>query len=219
MSKNLIAFMFVTLTTSSLCLAENISSTADNDISVTNGMIPDIQNLALESDTHDIKNTISITLTSEQKLKYLVDQNHLLKREIESLKKEISYKNGAFTKELEIATKNSSSLNITWWVSILLACVGIGITVLGIMLAVLTFIGYKNLERRVISESSRKAAEKADETVKLMVDESVEKTILKMISEEKFDKYFKNLIEQLSYSGISLGNPFDNLDDEEGEQQ
>lgn len=214
MLRNIIALMLLTLSTSFVCFAENSPSTAKNEVS-----IKDNQHLALERDIHNIEKNISITLASEEKLKYLVEKNLLLQKEIEDLKEETASKNDVFTKELEMAAKNSSGLNITWWVSILLACVGIGITVLGIMLAVLTFIGYKNLERRVILESSRKAAEKADETVQLMIDESVEKTILKMISEEKFDKYFKSLIEQLSYSGISFEEQFGNLDDEEGEQQ
>lgn len=95
--------------------------------------------------------------------------------------------------------------------TILLSAVSVIITVLGVLIAILAILGYRNIKKEAIKDSRKTARE----TVKLIVVEEIpkatEESIIKLIEGDKFDGLIQKAVENIVYRDTSM---LDDITDE-----
>lgn len=88
--------------------------------------------------------------------------------------------------------------------TLLLSAVTVIITVLGVLIAILAILGYRNIKNEAIKDA-RKIAK---ETVKLVAKEEIpratEENIIKLIEKNKFDRLIQNAVENIVYRDTSM---------------
>lgn len=86
------------------------------------------------------------------------------------------------------------------------------ITVLGVLIAILAILGYRNIKKEAIKDSRKTARE----TVKIIVVEEIpkatEESIIKLIEGDKFDGLIQKAVENIVYRDTSM---LDSVTDEE----
>lgn len=91
-------------------------------------------------------------------------------------------------------------------ITIVLTCVSVLITILGVVFAILSIFGYTNIRE----EATRSAKTAAKETVeKITKDElpaETEKNIIALMEDKRFDKVIQNAVENVIYRGISIAD-------------
>ena len=90
--------------------------------------------------------------------------------------------------------------------AILLTAVAVIVTVLGVILAIISFYGYRNI-KKIAEKVARKAAQK---TVRALLEETTVETIGKLLDEGKFDKLIAMTVETVAYRGVGDNDLFDN---------
>lgn len=97
--------------------------------------------------------------------------------------------------------------------TVVLAAVSVGVTVLGVLMAILSIFGYTNIRQ----EATKASKETALSTVNAIAEEGLlqatERSILVLIEKGRFDEIIQNSISSIEYRGISIDK--DLLDEEE----
>ncbi|UNB64171.1 hypothetical protein [Pseudomonas syringae group genomosp. 7] len=162
------------------------------------------------SDKYAGKKTLSATTASDSETEMVVRTavaENALKttKEISRLAVKISSQQEeikALRKQIENLEKPGDINTIT----IVLTCVSVLITILGVAFAILSIFGYTNIRE----EATRSAKTAAKETVeKITKDElpaETEKNIIALMEDKRFDKVIQNAVENVMYRGISIAN-------------
>ncbi|GGF54241.1 hypothetical protein GCM10011332_04560 [Terasakiella brassicae] len=87
------------------------------------------------------------------------------------------------------------------WVSILLAAVTVVVTVFGVVIAILSFFGY----RETLKKATEVAEEKATETAGAAAKAEIER----LVSAGEFNDSIELAVDKVVYKGIIPGNPAD----------
>lgn len=94
--------------------------------------------------------------------------------------------------------------------TLVLACVSIGITVLGVVIAILSIFGYTNIKGEATKNAQTVARETVEKITKTDLPAETEKNIIKLLEGNRFDSIIQNAVEQIVYRGISI--PDDTLE-------
>lgn len=105
--------------------------------------------------------------------------------------------------QLNASTKNQN--DFSGWISVLLGCVAIIVTVLGVVIALLSLIGYRT--------AIKKAEDKATETAELTAAETAINEIKKRVEDGSFNHVIEEAVQKLAYGTISTSD-FDQVDDD-----
>ncbi|WJG21997.1 hypothetical protein [Vibrio furnissii] len=120
---------------------------------------------------------------------------------------------------------SSTEFNYSAWVSILLASIGVLVTVVGVMIALISFVGYKNFK-----ESTKEAAEKisedtasaiAREEVKNKINEIAKLELARLIDSGDLKEHLESAVDVIfrknnTSQGMSGFNKYPEIDEEEG---
>jgi len=91
-------------------------------------------------------------------------------------------------------------------ITIVLTCVSVLITILGVVFAILSIFGYTNIRE----EAARSAKTAAKDTVEKITKEELpaetEKNIIALMENKRFDKIIQNAVENVMYRGISIAD-------------
>lgn len=97
--------------------------------------------------------------------------------------------------------------------TLVLACVSVGITVLGVVIAILSIFGYTNIKGEATKNAQTVARDTVEKITKAELPAETEKNIIKLLEGNRFDSIIQNAVEQVVYRGISI--PDDTLDNGE----
>lgn len=100
--------------------------------------------------------------------------------------------------------ENDSGLNFAVWSGIVLTCVAVILTALGIVMAIFSFFGYKKMINGAKEAATKISTEKATEVTEKLVPSITETVLLKMLDEGKFDDLIFDGIEKVAYRGIEF---------------
>ena len=106
-------------------------------------------------------------------------------------------------KLLILNIKNDEKVSFAEWSGILLASVAIILTVLGLVIAVFSFFGYK----KMINSAEETARIKAEEIILSKIHETTESELIKLFEGNKLDQVLTNAAAKVIYRGI--GRPSD----------
>lgn len=150
---------------------------------------------------HLIQEIVKSSLPAENpSIEILKSKLEAQAEQIKSLEKEI--------KEFEKPAENSTS-------TIVLACVSVIITVLGVLIAIATIFGYNNIKKEAIGSAQSTAQATIQASAHVWLQEATEKNIIALIEEGRFDAIIQNAVANIEYRGISIP---DGIDDEGGIQ-
>ncbi|GJL43870.1 hypothetical protein ACRCMW_08745 [Enterobacter chengduensis] len=102
--------------------------------------------------------------------------------------------------------ENSSGLNFAVWTGILLTSVAVILTVLGIVMALFSFLGYKKMINSAQEAAKKISTEKAAEVTERLAPEVTESVLLKLIDQGNFDAVISNAVEKVAYRGIEFSS-------------
>lgn len=97
--------------------------------------------------------------------------------------------------------------------TLVLACVSIGITVLGVVIAILSIFGYTNIKGEATKNAQTVARDTVEKITKAELPAETEKNIIKLLEDKRFDSIIQNAVEKVVYRGISI--PDDTLENGE----
>lgn len=113
----------------------------------------------------------------------------------------------ALEKKVASLEEERSNVSFTEWTGVLLACISVMLTVLGIVIAILSFIGY----RSTVKKAEEIATNKTEETVSVITR--------KMLSEKIEDGSFNDIIEEAVDKVVFKGIFPSGTDEEEEEKE
>lgn len=116
-------------------------------------------------------------------------------------------------KQLEAEKKSAdgSGMNFAVWIGILLASVSVVVTVLGVVMAIFSFYGYRKMIDNAKRQAANEAKSVASTVAKANVHDATKTTLIELINDRKLDSIFEELVEKNIYRDRSL-----NSLDEEG---
>jgi hypothetical protein len=97
--------------------------------------------------------------------------------------------------------------------TLVLACVSVGITVLGVVIAILSIFGYTNIKGEATKNAQTVARQTVEAITKAELPAETEKNIIKLLEDNRFDSIIQNAVEKVAYRGISI--PDDTLENGE----
>ncbi|MGQ7745404.1 hypothetical protein ACUNDQ_14490 [Pectobacterium brasiliense] len=119
--------------------------------------------------------------------------------------------------------KSSSRVDYSTWTSILLACVGIIITILSVILAIISIIGYRNFKKSIeLNVKNISTAVAKDETT-IQIDAVAKKELARLIDEGALTKHLESAVDMIVRRNMSaqVSRGFDKypeLDKEDNDQ-
>lgn len=99
--------------------------------------------------------------------------------------------------------------------TLVLAAVSVIITVLGVLIAILSILGYSNIKKEAKKDARTTAKATVELITKIELPAATERNIIKLIEENRFDKLIQNAVENVVYRGIYMP---DDIADEERER-
>jgi hypothetical protein len=111
-------------------------------------------------------------------------------------------------KNIEI--ENGMSFEV--WIGVVLACIAVLLTILGLGIGILSIFGYKKVIGSATSAAEAAAITKTVETVKEIASSATQEEIIKLIDKGSFDKIISHAVETVVYRGI---NPLEDFDKDE----
>ncbi|MGY2223424.1 hypothetical protein ACW9IK_12115 [Pseudomonas gingeri] len=139
----------------------------------------------------------SMTPKADSSTQNLALEVKLQAEKIKNLEKEVS--------ELRKPDDNSVA-------TLLLSAVSVIITVLGVLIAILAILGYRNIKNEAIKDSRKTAKETVKIVAKEEIPRATEENIIKLIEENRFDRLIQNAVENIVYRDTSMS---DEVADEE----
>lgn len=183
------------------------------------------------SQTNDVTSSSSVVHSGEQANKPASDDTvqppqPLLAIIMEQKKyiEQLEISNAKAFKEIDKLSSNKG-VDYSAWVSILLASIGVLVTVVGVMIALISFVGYKNFK-----ESTKEAAEKisgdtasvvAREEVNNKINEVAKLELARLIDSGELKEHLESAVDVIfrknnTSQGMSGFNKYPEID-EEGE--
>lgn len=139
----------------------------------------------------------SMTPKADSSTRDLALEVKLQAEKIKNLEKEVS--------ELRKPDDNSVA-------TLLLSAVSVIITVLGVLIATLAILGYRNIKNEAIKDARKTAKETVKIVAKEEIPRATEENIIKLIEENRFDRLIQNAVENIVYRDTSMS---DEVADEE----
>ena len=169
-------------------------------------------------DANRIENQqLSLAESEKQELYSLINKNsqaiELLVANQEKLINEVNGVKGV---------KGDAKVDYSGWTSILLACVGIIITVMSVILALISIIGYRNFRKSIELSVKKTSTEVAKQETVIQIDAVAKKELVRLIDEGALAKHLESAVDmiflrrkpELKDSGF---DKYHELDKEEGE--
>ncbi len=88
--------------------------------------------------------------------------------------------------------------------TLLLSAVSVIITVLGVLIAILAILGYRNIKNEAIKDARKTAKETVEVVAKEEIPRATEENIIKLIEENRFDRLIQNAVENIVYRDTSM---------------
>lgn len=88
--------------------------------------------------------------------------------------------------------------------TLLLSAVSVIITVLGVLIAILAILGYRNIKNEAIKDARKTAKETVKIVAKEEIPRATEDNIIKLIEENRFDRLIQNAVENIVYRDTSM---------------
>ncbi|WP_449555110.1 hypothetical protein [Lelliottia amnigena] len=118
--------------------------------------------------------------------------------------------------------KGDAKVDYSGWTSILLACVGIIITVMSVILALISIIGYRNFRKSIELSVKKISTEVSKQETAIQIDAVAKKELVRLIDEGALAKHLESAVDmiflrrkpELKDSGF---DKYPELDKEEGE--
>lgn len=88
--------------------------------------------------------------------------------------------------------------------TLLLTSVSVIITVLGVLIAILAILGYRNIKNEAIKDARKTAKETVKIVAKEEIPRATEENIIKLIEENRFDRLIQNAVENIVYRDTSM---------------
>ncbi|EFG1570188.1 hypothetical protein [Escherichia coli] len=163
-------------------------------------------------DVNRIENQqLSLTESEKQELYSLINKNsQAIELLVANQEKLINEVNG------------DAKVDYSGWTSILLACVGIIITVMSVILALISIIGYRNFRKSIELSVKKTSTEVAKQETVIQIDAVAKKELVRLIDEGALAKHLESAVDmiflrrkpELKDSGF---DKYPELDKEEGE--
>jgi len=131
----------------------------------------------------------SMTPKADSSTRDLALEVKLQAEKIKNLEKEVS--------ELRKPDDNSVA-------TLLLSAVSVIITVLGVLIAILAILGYRNIKNEAIKDARKTAKETVEIVAKEEIPRATEENIIKLIEENRFDRLIQNAVENIVYRDTSM---------------
>lgn len=166
-------------------------------------------------DVNRIENQqLSLAESEKQELYSLINKNsQAIELLVANQEKLINEVNGV---------KGDAKVDYSGWTSILLACVGIIITVMSVILALISIIGYRNFRKSIELSVKKTSTEVAKQETVIQIDAVAKKELVRLIDEGALAKHLESAVDmiflrrkpELKDSGF---DKYPELDKEEGE--
>lgn len=166
-------------------------------------------------DVNRIENQqLSLAESEKQELYSLINKNsQAIELLVANQEKLINEVNGG---------KGDAKVDYSGWTSILLACVGIIITVMSVILALISIIGYRNFRKSIELSVKKISTEVAKQETVIQIDAVAKKELVRLIDEGALAKHLESAVDmiflrrkpELKDSGF---DKYPELDKEEGE--
>lgn len=166
-------------------------------------------------DVNRIENQqLSLAESEKQELYSLINKNsQAIELLVANQEKLINEVNGV---------KGDAKVDYSGWTSILLACVGIIITVMSVILALISIIGYRNFRKSIELSVKKISTEVAKQETVIQIDAVAKKELVRLIDEGALAKHLESAVDmiflrrkpELKDSGF---DKYPELDKEEGE--
>ncbi|WP_417535608.1 hypothetical protein [Methylophaga sp.] len=176
------------------------------------------------------------TFTNRESLESLRSQIHHLEERVGSLEIELENVTGEASNNIElfdarVSYQNTKLLQLqdevaqskegrsnlkTYevWTSLLLACVAIIVTALGVGIALLSFIGYKTAIKKAEDKAAEIAESKASEIAESKAAETAREEITKKVEAGHFDDLIEDAVQKIAF-GTEYDDAFEQDDDEQ----
>ena len=172
------------------CISLFLTSFAHSKVDASANMYQDTS-----SRIYNLKNS------GDEELLILIDkQNEVIKKQnqvIDNLNKNYSQ----FKKEVDDHKIGQQYMNYPIWISILLGCATFVITALGVIVAVVSIFGYKQIKESAAKIASQKANDIATTTatdqVNVQLPQIAVKEITRLIDEGKFNQPLEDVIDMI----------------------
>lgn len=166
-------------------------------------------------DVNRIENQqLSLAESEKQELYSLINKNsQAIELLVANQEKLINEVNGV---------KGDAKVDYSGWTSILLACVGIIITVMSVILALISIIGYRNFRKSIELSVKKTSTEVAKQETVIQIDAVAKQELVRLIDEGALAKHLESAVDmiflrrkpELKDSGF---DKYPELDKEEGE--
>lgn len=93
--------------------------------------------------------------------------------------------------------KGETKVDYAGWASILLACVGIIITIMSVILAVVSIIGYRNFRKSIEINVKRISTEVAKSETTIQIDSVAKKELVRLIDEGALAKHLESAVDMI----------------------
>lgn len=107
-------------------------------------------------------------------------------------------------------TKGDTDIDYSGWASILLACVGIIITVMSVILALISFVGYRNFRKSIEASVKKISTEVAKSEAASQIDSVAKKELARLIDEGALAKHLESAVDMIIRGNAEIrGTGFD----------
>lgn len=93
--------------------------------------------------------------------------------------------------------KGNAKVDYSGWTSILLACVGIIITVMSVILALISIIGYRNFRKSIELSVKKISTEVAKQETTTQIDAVAKKELVRLIDEGALAKHLESAVDMI----------------------
>ncbi|MEX0604991.1 MAG: hypothetical protein WD623_05325 [Marinobacter sp.] len=116
-------------------------------------------------------------------------------------------------------SNSTNGIDFAQWVGVLLACVAVIITVLGVVIAMFSFFGYRKIMSSAEDNAAEKAREVACDLIKSTINETTKLELIKLFESNKLDDFLMDAAGKVIYHGISRTHLDETNDDDNAEEE
>ncbi|CCN50205.1 exported hypothetical protein [Vibrio nigripulchritudo MADA3029] len=199
--------LLVLLLTLGYTLSADATETNNDKAMLTTGLSPTVHTEKIE--------TLSTSLVDVQnQLKVLSAQRSSesieLAKAITSLEKQVARVEAELTgikasgsaeieKKIENLYEEKSYFSYADFAAIAITCVSVLITVVGIAIALLSFFGFKNIQKTTKTSTEELATKIANDTAENAIEPAVEKQLTKLIDEGKINEHLEEVVDSFIF--------------------
>lgn len=180
-----------------LLLFGSVPHAVNAQMAVNKGSLPNASTSAISTNTENLAHEEKVNQNQELQNQKLLVLNTL----ISDQKQQIHFMQDKIDK-----LENSSGLNFAVWTGILLTSVAVILTVLGIVMALFSFLGYKKMINSAQEAATKISTEKASEVTEKLAPVVTESVLLKLIDQGNFDAVIFSAVQKVTYRGIEFSS-------------